>query len=127
MNDTLVGVIVGAILTGGFTWFIEWRKSVGEKNNRLKEKREDIYLKAISCCLNIMTDVDFVYNRQISNALIAQANNMAPYMKIYASASIWQLYAEIHKKLQNKDFSEDVVRKLDKLVDEMREDLGVKD
>jgi len=43
MNDTLIGVIVGAILTGGFTWFVEWRKFVRDQKVHLRNKREELY------------------------------------------------------------------------------------
>lgn len=41
------GVIIGAVLTAGFTWFIEYLRAKREEKLYLKRKREEVYLKLL--------------------------------------------------------------------------------
>lgn len=43
LKSQLFGIILGAILTGGFSWFIEWRKTSKDEQIYLKRKREALY------------------------------------------------------------------------------------
>ena len=54
---SLVGVIVGAILTSGFTFFIEYLRAKREEKLHLKRKREETYTKILQICANIVIRV----------------------------------------------------------------------
>lgn len=41
------GVIVGSVISAGFTWFIEWRKSKSEERIRLKQEGEEAFRQII--------------------------------------------------------------------------------
>lgn len=42
-SSQIFGIIVGALITTGFTWFLDWRKSVREQKFRSIEKRNEAY------------------------------------------------------------------------------------
>lgn len=41
------GVIVGSVISAGFTWFIEWRKSKSEERIRLKQEGDEALCQII--------------------------------------------------------------------------------
>ena len=47
------GVIIGAVLTAGFTWFIEYLRAKRDEKLHLKRKREETYTKILQICANI--------------------------------------------------------------------------
>lgn len=47
LNSQLFGIILGAIITGGFTFFIDYYKSSREERIYLKRKREVLYQKNV--------------------------------------------------------------------------------
>ena len=52
-SSQIFGIILGAFLTAGFTWFVEWRKSIIANTNKLREKREEVYLKACDILMRL--------------------------------------------------------------------------
>ena len=52
----LGGVIIGCILTGLFTWFIDYLRSAREQKIYIIRKREETYLKATDCLISISAD-----------------------------------------------------------------------
>ena len=60
LSSQLFGVILGSLLTAGFTCFLDWLKSKREEKIHLREKREETYLKVLDvltrhekCCREI--------------------------------------------------------------------------
>ena len=116
MNDTLIGVIVGAILTGGVSWFTEWRKSVGEQKVHLREKREETYQSILRTYYemaqeNHRKEPDFLKN---SPQLISK---FYPIINIYASNKVKSLFDSAAKGKGKEKI----------LIEQMRKELGVKD
>ncbi len=42
MWETLLGVVVGGVLTGSGTWFLDVRKEKSDKKNKRAEKLEEL-------------------------------------------------------------------------------------
>ena len=82
LSSQLLGVILGAILTGGFTWFIEWRKSVGEQKHHIRENvgiiLQDPFLYAKTIYENIG-----IASKDISNEIVYKAAKQLQFMATF--------------------------------------------
>ncbi len=137
MNEALIGVIIGAVLTGGFTWFIEWRKSVGEQKVRLREKREETYLRVLDVLArhekcyrerNVIEEEYEEYKKEF--------NDLQPHMMVYATPAIYEeyyklcndimySYINIKKRKDREKISCINADKIEKFADKIREGLGI--
>lgn len=57
LESQLFGIILGAVLTGGFTWFIEISKSSKDEKLYLKRKREALYQKMYDFSMRYEKDI----------------------------------------------------------------------
>ena len=57
LNSQLFGIILGAVLTGGFTFFIDCYKSKREERIYLKRKREVLYQKMYDFSMRFEKDI----------------------------------------------------------------------
>ena len=57
-SSQIFGIIVGALITTGFTWFLDWRKSVREQKFRSIEKRNEAYFAVFDVFFGLL-DTDF--------------------------------------------------------------------
>ena len=136
MNDTLIGIIVGAILTGGFTWFIEWRKSVGEQKVHLREKREELYEQMYDFVMRYEKDARTYKSRKYISEETRDAFNAIEPKTIWAVVNIreqfYSLFGEImdsansYKKHWEKTSDKNRKKILD-FKEEIRKELGLKD
>jgi len=111
------GVIIGSLLTAGFTWFIEWRKAATEQKFHIREKREETYLKILSI---------YYTQRQEQNVPVKKIISQLPIMieKIYPSINVWgskKVKSIFDKVMKSKDNQEEL------LIKTIREELGIKD
>ena len=58
LSSQIFGIIVGALITTGFTWFLDWRKSVCEQKNRSIEKRNEAYFAVFDVFFGLL-DTNF--------------------------------------------------------------------
>lgn len=137
LESQLFGIIVGAILTGGFTWFTEWRKSVGEQKVHLREKREETYLRVI----DVLTRHEKCYRekRIIEDEYEEYKkafNDLQSYMMVYASPTIYKeyyklcndimdTYIKIKKRKDRENMVETNAKKIEKFSDKIRKELGI--
>ncbi len=137
LESQLFGIIVGAILTGGFTWFTEWRKSVGEQKVHLREKREETYLRVI----DVLTRHEKCYRekRVIEDEYEEYKkafNDLQSYMMVYASPTIYKeyyklcnditdTYIKIKKRKDRENMVETNAKKIEKFADKIRKELGI--
>lgn len=137
LESQLFGIIIGAILTGGFTWFIEWRKSVGEQKVHLREKREETYLRVI----DVLTRHEKCYRekRVIEDEYEEYKkafNDLQSYMMVYASPTIYKeyyklcnditdTYIKIKKRKDRENMVETNAKKIEKFADKIRKELGI--
>lgn len=136
MNDTLIGVIVGAILTGGFTWFIEWRKSVGEQKVHLREKREELYEQMYDFVMRYEKDARTYKSRKYISEETRDIFNEIESKTIWATVNIrekfYSLFGEIMESANSykKHWEKTSDRNRKKILDfkeQIRKELGLKD
>ena len=116
ITSQVFGIILGAILTAGFTWFIEWRKSVAEQKFHIREKREETYQNILRTYYEIAQEnhrkePDFLKN---SPQLISK---FYPIINIYASNKVKSLFDSAAKGKGKEKI----------LIEQMRKELGIKD
>lgn len=137
LESQLFGIIVGAILTGGFTWFTEWHKSVGEQKVHLREKREETYLRVI----DVLTRHEKCYRekRVIEDEYEEYKkafNDLQSYMMVYASPTIYKeyyklcnditdTYIKIKKRKDRENMVETNAKKIEKFADKIRKELSI--
>ena len=136
MNDTLIGVIVGAILTGGFTWFVEWRKFVREQKVHLREKQEELYELMYDFVMRYEKDARTYKSRKYISEETRDAFNVIEPKTIWAAVSIreqfYSLFGEImdsansYKKHWEKTSDKNRKKILD-FKEQIRKELGLKD
>ena len=118
LSSQLLGVILGAILTGGFTWFIEWRKSVGEQKHHIREKREETYLGMLKILYLLRNEALNPKNKEISQMRKNEIEEYYAPINVYASKQVKDLY--------NKTAKQDAVDNIDEFIQLLRKELGKK-
>lgn len=78
------GVIVGSIVSVGFTWFVEWRKLKSDEKIYLKRKQEEAYLHI----LTLLTKLNYSNMRTKGKLLdftdfYKELVSYLPYIKLY--------------------------------------------
>ena len=132
------GVIIGSLLTAGFTWFIEWRKTLAEKATRLRERREEVYLKAC----DILMRHDKCYRKKYVPIKEFEEykrifNDLQSCMLIYASSEIYKEYyklceeiCETYEGVKKRKTREKLIDinaiKVEEFANKIRKELGVK-
>lgn len=120
----LLGVIIGCILTGLFTWFTDYLKSAREQKIYILRKREETYLKAIDCLIAIGVDLSWLLKGDPRNEVKEKINSTVPYIKLYASSKIAKEYIMLQKEIQNAP-DENTYYKIEKLIKNIKKDLKI--
>ena len=120
----LIGVIIGSILTGLVTWFIDYLRSAREQKIYILRKREETYLKAIDCLISISTDLKWLLKGDPCNEVKEKINSTVPYIKLYASSKIAKEYIRLQKEIQNTP-DENMYHKIEKLINNIKKDLKI--
>ncbi len=136
LESQLFGIIVGAILTGGFTWFTEWRKSVREQKVHLREKREKLYEQMYEFVMRYEKDARTYKSRKYISEETRDAFNAIEPKTIWAAVNIrdlfYSLFGEImdsansYKKHWEKTLDKNRKKILD-FKEQIRKELGLKD
>ena len=137
LSSQTFGIILGSVLTAGFTLFVEWRKSVGEQTVHLREKREETYLRVI----DVLTRHEKCYRekRVIEDEYEEYKkafNDLQSYMMVYASPTIYKeyyklcnditdTYIKIKKRKDRENMVETNAKKIEKFADKIRKELGI--
>lgn len=116
LESQLFGIIIGAILTAGFTLFVEWRKSVGEQTVHIRTKREETYQNILRTYYEIAQEnhrKEFYFFKN-SPQLISK---FYPIINIYASNKVKSLFDLAVKSREDEKI----------LIKQMRKELKIKD
>ena len=111
------GVIIGAVLTAGFTWFVEFLKDKREEKLYLKRKREETYLKILSIYYIHNQEQNSPFNQLIST-LPQMIEKIYPAINMYGSKNIKKTYNYVMHSKENKE---------ELLIKAIRKELGIKD
>ena len=136
LSSQTLGIILGSILTVGFTWFIEWRKSVREDKNHLRDKREELYEQMYEFVMRYEKDArTYKSNKYISEDTRDFYNEIEP-QTIWATVKIreqfYTLFEDImdsansYKKHWEKTSDKNRKKILD-FKEQIRKELGLKD
>lgn len=125
MTDTIVaaiigfiGVIIGAVLTAGFTWFIEYLRAKREEKIYLKRKKEEAYLSALETILNSVYISD-------SETWFQQVKSTSAKVALYLSSDEFNNFFTLIKEAKtNKSINGE---KMEDFVKYCKEKLGIKD
>ena len=117
LSSQTFGVIIGAILTAGFTWFVEWRKSVAEQKVHLREKREETYQNILSIYYTHRREQDSPVSQLISEIPVMLRKNY-PSINIWGSKKVKKIYNNVMKSKDNQE---------ELLIKAIRKELGIKD
>ena len=101
LSSQTFGIILGSVLTAGFTLFVEWRKSAGEQKFHIREKRKETYQNILRTYYEIAQEnnrkePDFLKN---SPQLISK---FYPIINIYASNKVKSLFDLAVKSRENE-------------------------
>ena len=119
LESQLLGIILGAILTGGFTWFIEWRKTVGEQKHHLRGRREDVYKSILEVYYQYRQEVtQGISSTDIMSSLPHLMKTYYPAINMYASKDVKDIYNQAMHNKKNKE---------KELIEAIRKELDVKD
>lgn len=120
----LVGVVIGAIITALFTWFLDYLRNVREQKIYIARKREETYLKAIDCLISMGTDLKWLLSGEHCNEIKEKVNSTIPYIKLYASEKIKKKYSSLQKELQNNP-NEKTGPKIENLIKNIKKELNI--
>ena len=101
LESQTFGIILGSILTAGFTLFIEWRKSVRDEKAHLKEKRENIYSNILDIFYKSRQDMHKGHSAESDLSFLLEA--FYPNINIYASKKVKDIYNQVMHTTENKE------------------------
>lgn len=129
-------IFLGSFLTGGFTWFIEWRKSVGEQKVHLREKREELYEQMYDFVMRYEKDARTYKSRKYISEETRDIFNEIESKTIWATVNIrekfYSLFGEIMESANSykKHWEKTSDKNREKLLnfkEQIRKELGLKD
>ena len=133
-SSQLFGVIIGAVITGGFTWLLDYFKGRRERKQYLIHKREELYIKA---CAVLMEHDKYCRDHEWPDICKTMYNELQGPMLIYASKRLYdeyykldreicQSYDKIHSKGKIEAKSNEIADKVEKFATKARKELGIK-
>lgn len=132
---SLVGVIIGAILTALFTWFIEFLRAKREEKLYIKRKREEVYVKLYDFLMRLEKDIRIRKNTYMSEETKNYYNNLEM-QTIWASNKVSEKFYDLCEALcqSANDYKKDVNKTHNKnnkkilaFKDYIRKELSIKD
>lgn len=123
MDNTLVGVVVGAVITAIFSFFQEKRRKIWERQDYLTRKKEETYQLALSLFISMLSKC----TSQSLNfkELHADLQKVYPSVWLYASKEISSSFDKLNEDLCKGILRQATVQeKLNQLVELMRKDIG---
>ena len=134
-SSQLFGIILGALLTGGFTGCWEWLQSERSREIYIKQKREELY---IAVCQVLMEHEKYRRSHEWPQRCKTMFNELQGKMLIYSSkkiydeyykldTEIWNCYDKMKDQRKIEEKSNEIADKIVKLATKMRKELGIKD
>lgn len=124
-SSQLFGVIIGALLTGGFALLLDWLRSEREHTQHIRQKREELYIQIL--------DVLMVYNMSKHNSLQKQTqevlvtiNKLQAHVGLYASKKVFNGYYKILDAIQDNKDKETIRLQIMDFTQKIKKELGIK-
>ncbi|MBP3316577.1 MAG: hypothetical protein J6L70_03195 [Alphaproteobacteria bacterium] len=133
-SSQLFGVIIGALMTGGFTWLLDCLRYKRERKAHIQQKREELYIQA---CHVLMEHDKYCRDHEWPKKCKEMFNELQGKMLIYASKKIYKqyyaldteicsVYAKMKSKKQREEMSNQIADKVEAFASAMRKELGIK-
>lgn len=123
-------VLLGALISCGTTWFLDWLKFDREEKTYYRRKREETYLE-------MLENIDAVFNATISKHFQIEnnidtkktTNSLRAKAKLYVKKQVADNYHSLMANLYEDNNGENgfTFTKWDRLVSDIRNDLNIKD
>ena len=134
IHSQLFGIILGAILTGGFTWFCDWHRFKREEKIYLKRKREALYQKMYDFSMRFEKDIRTKKMPKMSQGT-KDCWNEIQIESIFGKHSTMEFFYDLYEDLQNNlEISQNIselIRENNKRILEfyalIKNELGIKD
>ena len=120
----LIGVLIGAVITALFTWFLDELRSDREQKIYITHKREETYLKALDCLISVSADHQLIMTGNPTNEVKEKINSTISYINLYASDKISKNYLALQKELQNSP-NKKTYLKMEKLIKDIKKELKI--
>lgn len=130
MKDFLL-VLLGAIISCGTTYFLDWLKFERDEKLHIKRNRENIYLELLRYVTHINANKKFmIENRNFPDEEKARYNNILVGCKLYGTSRVagkfYQLMEIIINDINNATYT-NTSKTYDDLFVEIRKDLNIED
>lgn len=134
LNSQIFGIILGAIITGGFTFFIDYYKSSREERIYLKRKREVLYQKMYDFSMRFEKDIRTKKCINMSKATKDLWNEIQ-IESIFGKQSTMEYFYDLYEDLQNNlELSPSIVevhmqnnKRILEFYSIIKQELGIKD
>ena len=134
LHSQLFGIILGAFLTGGFTWFCDWRRSKREEKLYLKRKRESLYQKMYDFSMRFEKDIRTKKMPKMSQGT-KDCWNEIQIESIFGKHSTMEYFYDLYEDLQNNlEISPNIIevhqennRRILEFYALIKNELGIKD
>lgn len=123
-------VLLGALISCGTTWFLDWLKSGREEKAYYRRKKEETYLE-------MLENIDAVFGATISKHFQLEDNietkTTTNSLRARASLYVKKQIADDYYSLMNNLYEDNngkngfTFAKWDKLISDIRKDLNIKD
>ncbi len=125
LSSQTFGIILGAFLTAGFTWFIEWRKSIIEDRKHIRDKREEVYEQLLTILMPIynswiLSKIDKKFQKKPFDI-----EHIEILLNMYGSQKILWIFNDL--PLTHWEISSETIDVIKKLKKQMRKELGIRD
>ena len=127
-SSQIFGIIVGALITTGFTWFLDWRKSVREQKNRSIEKRNEAYFAVFDVFFGLL-DTNFAGIGEIYDEhIVGKYEKTRAAVFMYGSQEMKNLMPPLKLRFENKfdreNYKDEIQQMFNKVVVQIFTELG---
>ena len=127
-SSQIFGIIVGALITTGFTWFLDWRKSVREQKNRSIEKRNEAYCAVFDVFFGLL-DTNFAGVGEIYDEhIVGKYEKTRAAVFMYGSQEMKKLMPPLKLRFENnfdrENYKDEIQQMFNKVVVQIFTELG---
>ena len=126
MKEVLL-VLLGAIISCGTTWFLDFLRYKREERNYYKRKKEETYIEMQKFITDCMGHWHEVRNGHICGELRIKYNNLRPNAHIYANQTITDEFYDLASDMMTGKNKDTYNERNNHLINSIRKDLKIED
>lgn len=120
-------IIIGALISSGTTWFLDWIKCNREEKLYYKRKREETYIEMQDYITDLNAHWAELKNKYLSNELRLKFNALRGKAHIYGKKEITDLFYDIASDLMTGKKETNYQERNDTLLNMIKQDLTIED